>query len=219
MIKNFSKKYIFIVVLILLFPVFSFAVESFPVMPMAFWGVVFINGNPAPVGTVVRAYYGSVIAGTAVVQESGVYGYTESTKQKLVIGEGTSVIIFKIQSSTFNGGSETVGDTTLTYVGFTSGLTVQKDLAFNITVPDTTVPPAPSSGGGGGGGGGSYTPPPATPAITKAGDANGDNKVDKYDFALMMSNWSKTGTNVCDFNSDGKVDKYDFALLMSKWGL
>jgi hypothetical protein len=34
-----------------------------------------------------------------------------------------------------------------------------------------------------------------------------------------MSNWGKTGTSVCDFNGDGKVDKYDFALLMSKWGL
>ena len=53
----------------------------------------------------------------------------------------------------------------------------------------------------------------------KSGDANGDSKVDKYDFSLMMANWGKTGTNACDFNSDGKVDKYDFALLMSKWGL
>jgi hypothetical protein len=53
----------------------------------------------------------------------------------------------------------------------------------------------------------------------KNGDANGDDKVDKYDFSLMMANWGKTGTNACDFNGDGKVDKYDFALLMSKWGL
>ena len=80
---------------------------------------------------------------------------------------------------------------------------------------------ADSTGGGGGGGGGGTPPinPPVTPTTTKAGDANGDNNVDKYDFALMMSNWGKTGTNVCDFNSDGKVEKYDFALLMSKWGL
>ena len=55
--------------------------------------------------------------------------------------------------------------------------------------------------------------------VSKKIDVNNDGKVDKYDFALMMSNWGKTGTNSCDFNGDGKVDKYDFALLMSKWGL
>ncbi|MFH1319798.1 MAG: S8 family serine peptidase [Bacteroidota bacterium] len=83
------------------------------------------------------------------------------------------------------------------------------------TYTQTTIPtptPAPSSSGGGGGGG--YTTP-----VTKKGDANNDSKVDKYDFALMMANWGKTGTNTCDFNSDGKVDKYDFALLMSNWSL
>jgi hypothetical protein len=53
----------------------------------------------------------------------------------------------------------------------------------------------------------------------KIGDTNGDNKVDKYDFSLMMANWGKTGSNSCDLNNDGKVNKYDFALLMSKWGL
>ena len=74
-----------------------------------------------------------------------------------------------------------------------------------------------STGGGGGGGGGGT--PPITPTTGKTGDANGDGKIDKYDFALMMADWGKTGTNACDFNGDGKVDKYDFALLMSKWGL
>lgn len=72
----------------------------------------------------------------------------------------------------------------------------------------------------GGGGGGSYTPTPVpTPIIEKKGDANGDGKVDKYDFALIMANWGKTGTSTSDFNNDGKVDKYDFALLMSNWVL
>jgi len=68
---------------------------------------------------------------------------------------------------------------------------------------------------GGGGGGGLYTP---TPTIKK-GDANGDNKIDRYDFSLMIFNWGKTGTNTCDFNNDGKVDKYDFALLMLNWSI
>lgn len=49
------------------------------------------------------------------------------------------------------------------------------------------------------------------------GDINNDAKVNKYDFALMMSAWGKTGTNSSDLNNDNKVDKYDFALLMLNW--
>ncbi|MCX6724314.1 MAG: chitobiase/beta-hexosaminidase C-terminal domain-containing protein [Candidatus Staskawiczbacteria bacterium] len=75
-----------------------------------------------------------------------------------------------------------------------------------------------STSTGGNTGGSSNSTPTPTPTI-KVGDANRDNKVDKYDFSLMMANWGATGANVCDFNGDNKVDKYDFALLMSKWGL
>lgn len=74
-------------------------------------------------------------------------------------------------------------------------------------------PQSPSIGGGGGGGGvGGYY----VPAI-KTSDINSDSKVDKYDFALMMANWGKTGTNSSDLNGDNKVDKYDFALMMANW--
>jgi len=87
-----------------------------------------------------------------------------------------------------------------------------------VTYTQTAIPPASSGGGGGGGGGGGYTPP-TIPTLNKKADINGDNKVDKYDFSLMMANWGKLGSNTCDLNNDNKVDKYDFALLMSKWGL
>lgn len=74
------------------------------------------------------------------------------------------------------------------------------------------TPPIPV----GGGGGGSYTSP-TTPSPTTQGDINGDDKVDKYDFALMMAAWGQTGVNSSDLNGDNKVDKYDFALLMLNW--
>jgi hypothetical protein len=78
---------------------------------------------------------------------------------------------------------------------------------------------ANSTGGGeGGGGGGSPSTPPTTPTTTKVGDTNGDGKIDKYDFSLMMANWNKTGINASDLNGDSVVNKYDFALLMSLWG-
>ncbi|MCX6735999.1 MAG: dockerin type I domain-containing protein [Candidatus Parcubacteria bacterium] len=68
--------------------------------------------------------------------------------------------------------------------------------------------PIQSSGGGGGS---------SNPVVVTVGDMNGDAKVNKYDFALMMSNWGKTGTNVADLNNDNVVNKYDFALLMARW--
>ncbi|MBU3926085.1 hypothetical protein KJ763_02875, partial [Patescibacteria group bacterium] len=76
---------------------------------------------------------------------------------------------------------------------------------YVINFPESSA----SSGGGGGGG-----TPPATPKI---GDITGDNKVDKYDFAVLMADWGQIGSSSADLNHDGKVDKYDFALLMLNW--
>lgn len=88
----------------------------------------------------------------------------------------------------------------------------------NTCVASSTGGGGGSSGGGGGGGGTTTIPTPQVAGVSiMKGDANNDNKVDKYDFSLMMSSWGKTGTNVCDFNNDGRVDKYDFALLMLNW--
>jgi len=180
--------------------------------------------------------------------ENGIYGYIESSKIKLLVGNCTSDILFKYLLS--GATNPSTGGTEIKYSdGFQSGVVINKNLNF-ITTQSCNIPNGtgsqnwtevgwdsciliscnsgytqsgntcmvPSSGGGGGGGGGGYTAP-ITTIIVKKGDANGDNKVDKYDFALMMSNWDKTGTNPCDFNGDGKVDKYDFALLMLNWGL
>ena len=66
-------------------------------------------------------------------------------------------------------------------------------------------------------GGGVFNAIPA-PVITKKGDFNTDNKVDQYDFASLMFNWGKTGSNPCDLNQDGTVNQYDFAILMFNWG-
>lgn len=146
------------VLLLLLTPLFASA-QSIPAFPMAFWGNVTINGSAAPVGTIVNAYYGSTLAGTVTVQDAGVYGYTDPTRQKLVIGEGTGPITFTFRSPSSNGGAETGGTTAVTYPQFTSGSTTDYDLAFTVAVP---APPSSgggggSSGGGGGGGGGGVT--------------------------------------------------------------
>jgi hypothetical protein len=134
--------------ILLLFPALAFA--NMPAFPMAFWGTVTLDGQPAPSGTIVRAYYGSALAGEAVVNEPGIYGYTEPTKQKLVAGEGTGEITFTVQSSAFNGGKETQGTSPMTQSGFISGETIQKALVFTGSVQSSS-----SGGSHGGSSGGS----------------------------------------------------------------
>ena len=151
-------------------PLFASA-QTIPAFPMALWGGITINGNAAPVGTIVRAYYGSSLAGQVTVQDAGIYGYTEPTKQKLLVGEGSSTIMFTVQSSAFNNGTETGGTTAVTYSQFTAGSTVNDDLAFTISVPTPSSGGGNSGGSGGGGsppssggGGGGYAVIPTTPA-------------------------------------------------------
>jgi len=203
--------------LILVFVSFPFLVNaqtsSIPPFPMAFWGKVTVNNNPAPAGCIIRAYYGSILAGQVTLIEDGIYGYTEPTKQKLVVGEGSGPITFTIQCPTINAGNEIYSSETQSYSGFTSGLTVQKDFMF--TIPSSL----PSNSGGGSVYIQNQSPTTSSEATSKS-DINGDGKVDKYDFAIMMSEWGQVGSNLsADLNHDGKIDKYDFAIMMSQWGL
>jgi hypothetical protein len=211
------KSFIYsLAILFVLAPIVTTA-QSIPNFPMAFWGVVTINGSPAPVGTIVRAYYSSVLAGTATVQDSnGTYGYTEPTKQKLIVGEGTGPINFTLQLSSFNGGTETAGNSAISYDNFVSGLTVQKDLNFAITIPTTSS--SGGSGGGSSGGGGGAAPVAQTTTSVVKGDANGDGKVDIFDFNALLIQWGKTGANLtADFDKNGVVDIFDFNLLLINW--
>jgi hypothetical protein len=126
-----------------------------PAFPMSFWGNVTINGSAVPVGTIVRVYYGNELAGSVTAQEAGVYGYTEPTKQKLVVGQGEGVLTFKVQSPSHNSGQETAGSSAVTYSSFTSGLTTNLNLAFTIPAPVLSPSGGGRSGGGGVSGGGS----------------------------------------------------------------
>lgn len=50
------------------------------------------------------------------------------------------------------------------------------------------------------------------------GDINKDNKVDIFDFNLLMVNWGDSPTNsAADLDDNGKVDIFDFNLLMVNW--
>jgi len=101
-------------------------------------------------GSKLRAYYGNILGGEVIVQENGVYGYTEPTKQKLIIKSGEGNIIFKLESSAVNNGLEFSSDTQVIYEKFESGKSINKDLYFTFS------PVVTSSGGGGGGSSSNY---------------------------------------------------------------
>jgi hypothetical protein len=51
------------------------------------------------------------------------------------------------------------------------------------------------------------------------GDANGDNKVNEEDLALLNAQWGDRGAGLsCDFDGDGDVDVDDFQILNAQWG-
>ena len=179
------------------------------------------------------------VFGEITMIENGIYGYAEATKNKLLVSSCDDDILFKYLPQ--GAEEDLTGDIEVKYTeGFVSGTTINKGLNF-ITTRACNIPNGTgiqtwdgsswrncvigscnngyhqegnscvvdSSSGGG--------TPPTTPTTTTEGDINGDNKVDKYDFALMMAAWGQTGSNNSDLNKDGKVNKYDFALLMLYW--
>ena len=167
-----------------------------------------INGSSAPAGSVFRAYSNSTLVGQVIIQEPGIYGYAESTKQKLLVGETSNPITFTIQHPSLNSGAEIVGTVSKSFV---SGSTTQEDFAFSFT----TQAPATT------GGGGSPTVVPASNQLSveaQKADSNSDGKVDVLDFNSLMVNWGKNeANNQADANQDGKVDIFDFNLLMVHW--
>lgn len=145
-----------ILITLLLLPTLAFA--QMPAFPMAFYGSVTINDAPAPAGTIIRAYYGEVVAnnlaGEVVVKENGVYGYALSTGQKLLVKEGIGKIVFTFQSASILNNQETKGITEISYTGFESESAKEFNMPFKYEVPVPPVPPTPPPSGGGGGGGG-----------------------------------------------------------------
>jgi hypothetical protein len=79
-----------------------------------------------------------------------------------------------------------------------------------------TLTPGPTPGG--------PTPTPIPPSPTpaqKAGDANGDGKVDNADYDIWRTNYNQTksgGATIGDFNNNGKVDGLDYLIWHQHFG-
>ena len=127
---------------------------SIPAFPMTFWGEVSVDSVAAPAGSIVRVYAEAVEVGQITVTEAGVYGYTEPTRQKLLVGEGDGVLTFTIQSPDINNGIETKGTSPVTHPSFIAGETTELNINFDIAeevVASSGGGGSSSSGGGGGG--------------------------------------------------------------------
>ena len=175
---------LFLSISLLFLPVLALA--NIPTFPMAFWGSVTVDGNQAPAGAIIRAYDSAdALLGEVVIQNNGVYGYTDPTKQKLVISEGVGELTFSIQAATINGGTETRGITPVTYPNFESEETIQKNLSF--VTKQKVVSGGGSSGGGGGGGSGSKskTKVKAIASASVLGDATTTLTEEEHKIALQ----------------------------------
>ena len=178
-------------------------------IPCLIYGSVGYENGVTPDGLSVEAKIDGVVVKSSTTLD-GKYGYSPNLFKVL---DPNSNFSGKIISFFVNGIAS--GETTV----FDSGASIYLDLSMTGNAPGYVPADTGGGGTGGGGGGGILGFFSASASEKIVGDVNGDSKVDKYDFALMMSAWGQTGSDLAaDLNSDGKVDKYDFSLLMLNWG-
>lgn len=127
--QSISVKLIFLSLSFLLLPIFCSANESFPSFPMAFWGNAAVDDEPLPAGTIIKAYCNNNLIGEITMSEDRIYGYTEATKNKLLVSNCDNDILFKYLPQ--GGNEDLIGGVEIKYTeGFVLGTTIIKDLNF-----------------------------------------------------------------------------------------
>jgi hypothetical protein len=143
-------------------------VAAAPPLPQEFYGSVFLNGNPAPVGTVIIAKINGETRGTFITTETGVYGGAGNFDPRLRVNATEEELSAGNTTITFIVG----GVQAFQIVTFKSGSpeNTKLDLLANIRAfgTDTTVIPTYSSGGTSGG---SVSPASGTGTGTTSGSA------------------------------------------------
>jgi len=78
-------------------------VSAIPPLPAEFYGSVYVNGNPAPAGTIISATIGGEVRGTFTTSEAGKYGGPSLFDDRLIVSpteddvsEGVAEIAFRI---------------------------------------------------------------------------------------------------------------------------
>lgn len=130
-------------------------VAASPVLPDEFYGSVYLNGNPAPSGTVIIAQINGVPRGELTTTVDGLYGGPNNFDPRLIVSSTEEEVSAGNITITFIVGGVTAFQT----VPFKSGNSEKLDLIANGKVFDTTaitvIPTYSYSGGSSGGSGGS----------------------------------------------------------------
>ena len=133
-------------------------VAAAPVLPGEFYGSVYLNGNPAPAGTVIVAKINGEPRGELTTTVDGLYGGPDNYNPRLIVSSTEEEVNAGNVTITFFVGGVQAFQT----VPFRSGDSQKLDLLANgkafETVSTTVIPTYTSSGGSSGssGGGGGY---------------------------------------------------------------
>lgn len=177
-----------------------------------------------PAGTITDGNEGANYTITFVNNTTGSITETAPITHTLTYTAGANGTITGTSPQTVNDGASGTAVTATGNAGFhftnwsdESSANPRTDAAVTTDIsvtanfaPDPTPAPAPAPAGRGGGG--------SVARVYMPGDINQDGHVDELDFAILLSDWGKTGIMMSDINHDGIVDSMDLAILMFNWG-
>ncbi|MDR2855913.1 MAG: PKD domain-containing protein [Methanomicrobiales archaeon] len=120
-------------------------VSAIPPLPTEFYGNVYVNGNPAPAGTVITATIGEEVRGSFMTSEMGLYGGPSLFDDRLIVSPTEDDISRGITEIAFLIGNENAEQT----AKLLPGVSQQLDLSIGGNVPPivthvpTQVPTSP----------------------------------------------------------------------------
>jgi hypothetical protein len=147
-------------------------VAAAPVLPGEYYGSVYMNGNPAPVGTEIIAKINGEQRGELITTKEGLYGSPDNFEPRLMVTSTEEEINSgNITISFFVGGIQA-----FQIVPFSSGNSEKLDLIANgkaFATATTTVTPtyATSGGSSGSSGGSSYVSGGSVPLSSGTGSS------------------------------------------------
>ena len=117
-------------------------VSAIPPLPAEFYGSVYMNGNPAPAGTIISALINEEIRGTFTLSEAGIYGGPDLFDDRLLVSPIEDDVSDGIPDITFRIGDKEAEQT----VRLSSGLSQELDLSVGGMPTITQAPTAAPTG-------------------------------------------------------------------------
>ena len=114
-------------------------VSAIPPLPAEFYGSVYVNGNPAPAGTIITAMIGGEVRGSFTTSEMGLYGGPSLFDDRLIVSPTEDDVSTGITEIAFKIGNKNADQTTQLLLGESQ----QLDLSIGGSIPPevTHVPP------------------------------------------------------------------------------